>query len=67
MGDAVWIRAYMGVDDYEGALRRLESAIRNRSPTDLAALASIAANPWGDPELEKPAFRTLLNDLWLDE
>jgi len=67
VGDAVWIRAYMGVDDYEGALQRLESAIRNRSPTDLAALAVIAANPWGDPELEKPAFRTLLNDLWLDE
>jgi len=67
VGDANWVRAYMGVDDYEGALRRLESAIRNRSPTDLAALAGIAANPWGDPELEKPAFRALLDELWLDE
>ncbi len=67
VGDANWVRAYIGVGDYDGALQRLGSAIRNRSPTDLAALAGIAANPWGDPELEKPAFRALLDDLWLDK
>jgi len=64
--DAFWVRAYIAVGDYEQALQRLESATRNRAPGDLAPLAALAANPWKDPELDRPAFRELLDGLWID-
>jgi len=67
VGDAIWARAYMTIGDYEEALRRVESAVADRVPTDFAALAELAANPWDDPELASPRFRALLDGLWDDK
>ena len=67
VGDAWWANAYIAVGDYEQALQRIESAVNNRISADQAALANLAANPWGDSELEKPEFRSLLDNLWDDE
>jgi tetratricopeptide (TPR) repeat protein len=64
VGDAVWIRAYIAVRDYEQALERLESAVQRRTSIDFLALAMVEINPWRDPELEKPEFRDLLDGLW---
>ena len=66
VSDAVWIRALIAVGDYEQARQRLESAVQNRTLTDLLALTAIEANPWRDPELNKPEFRELVSDLWND-
>jgi TolB-like protein/Tfp pilus assembly protein PilF len=66
VGDAVWIRAFIAVGDYEQALQRLESAVQSRTSIDFLALAMVETNPWRDPELEKPAFRNLLDGLWND-
>lgn len=67
VSDAVWVRAFIAIDNYEQALQRLESAVQNRVLGDLAALAGIRANPWRDPELDSPAFRTLVSNLWDDD
>ena len=67
VSDAVWIRALIAVGDYEQARQRLESAVQNRTLTDVLALTAIDANPWHDPELDKPEFRELVTGLWNDE
>ena len=67
VSDAVWIRALIAVGDYGQAHQRLESAVQNRTLTDVLALTAIEANPWNDPELNKPEFRELVSDLWNDE
>ena len=67
VSDAVWSWAYIAMGDYERALQRLESAVQNRVPTDMIALTAIEANPWRDPELERPEFRELVSRLWDDE
>ncbi len=67
VGDAWWANAYIAVGDYDQALARIESAVNGRVSVDQAALANLAANPWGDSELEKPEFRSLLDNLWDDE
>ena len=63
-GDAVWARAYLAIASYEQALQRLQSAVSLAIPTNVAALTELAANPWGNPELETPDFREILDGLW---
>ncbi len=67
VSDAVWSWAYIAMGDYERALQRLESAVQDRVPTDMIALTAIEANPWRDPELERPEFRELVSRLWDDD
>jgi len=67
IGDSRWAQAYIAVGDYEQALQRIESAVNERIPVDQTALTLLAENPWGDPELDKPEFRALLDGLWSDE
>jgi len=67
IGNGWWAHAYIAVGEYEQALGRIVSAIRERVSVDQAALVNLAANPWGDTELEKPEFRQLLNNLWDDQ
>jgi len=64
--DVDWIRAHLAVGDYPRALQRLRTVLDNKAPTDLSALTGLAANPFGDPELEKPEFQELFDRLWLD-
>ncbi len=66
VGEAWWANAYIAVGDYDQALARIESAVNGRVSVDQAALCAFAANPWGDPELERPEFRALLDGLWDD-
>ena len=66
VGEGWWAHAYIAVGDYGQAFQRIESAVNNRVSADQAALANLAANPWGDSELEKPEFRELLDGLWDD-
>ena len=67
VGDAAWIRPYIAIGDYDSARQRLEAAIETRNPTDMVVLTAVAANPWRDPELDKPEFRELVDQLWIDE
>jgi TolB-like protein/Flp pilus assembly protein TadD len=67
VGDAVWAQVYMAIGDYDGALQHLQAAVNDRVPTDFAVLARFAANPYGDPVLERPEFRQLLDQLWDDQ
>jgi TolB-like protein/Tfp pilus assembly protein PilF len=64
--DTQWARAYIAVGDYDAALLSIESAVNDRSSADLASLAELAANSWGDPMLDEPEFRELLDALWVD-
>jgi len=66
IGDGWWALAYVAVGDYGQALQRRESAVDTRVTSDQVALVRIAANSWGDPELDGPEFRELLDCLWLD-
>ncbi len=66
VSDAWWVRAYVGIADFEQALERLETAVEQRELGDLVPLTSFAANPWQIPELDKPEFRALLDELWSD-
>ena len=67
IGDGWWAYAYVAVGDYKQALQRIESAINKRLSLDQTALVALAGNSWGDPELEKPEFRALLDSLWDDQ
>ncbi len=67
IGQAWWATAFVAVGDYRQALQRIESAVNERVSVDQAALATLAANPWGDPELDRPEFRDLLDGLWDDQ
>jgi tetratricopeptide (TPR) repeat protein len=62
--EGAWVRAYLAVGNHEQALERLESAADIKALIDVATLTELAANPWGDPELERPEFRELLDVLW---
>ena len=64
IGDAWWATAHVAVGDYEQALERLELAVNGRSPVDQTALIALARNAEGNPELDKPEFRALLDGLW---
>jgi len=66
VAEAWWAQAYLGVGNYGHALQRIESAVRERVSADHIPLVILAANPWSDPELERPEFRELLDDLWDD-
>ncbi|MCZ6761163.1 MAG: tetratricopeptide repeat protein, partial [Gemmatimonadetes bacterium] len=67
VGEASWVRANIAIGDYEQALQYLESAIRERVPTDVGTLAELAANAIGDPALETdPRFQELFSRLWDD-
>ncbi len=63
IGDALWVRAYLAVGDYDRALRHLEAAVSDRVPTDFAVLTGLAAN-LSNPVLQRPEFRELLDGLW---
>ncbi len=63
-GDALWARVYLALGDAEQALQRLESAVRTPVPTDVATLADMAVNSLGNPILDRPEFRELLDGLW---
>jgi len=39
-------------------------AVNGRSPVDQTALIALARNAEGNPELDKPEFRALLDGLW---
>lgn len=67
IGDGWWAYAYIAVGDYGQALQRIESAVNERLSVDQAALVALAGNSWGDPELDAPRFRALLDRLWIDE
>lgn len=67
VGDAWWATAYIAVGDSDQALLRIESAVHQLNSVDQAALSNLAANPWGDPVLNEPEFRELLDNLWNDE
>jgi hypothetical protein len=67
VGEAWWANAYIAVGDYGQALQRIESAVNGRISVDQIALTLLGQNPWGDPELERPEFRELLDGLWNDE
>lgn len=64
VGDAVWARVYLAVGDNEQALQHLTAAVAERSSTDLPTLSELATNPWGNPTLDQPEFRALLDHLW---
>lgn len=66
VGDSWWAHAYIAVGEYEQALERVQSAIRERVSVDQTALVNLAANPWGDTELEQPEFQELFSELWDD-
>jgi len=68
IGEAIWARANMAIGDYEQALQHLESAVRERVPTDASTLADLAANAGNDPYLDAdPRFQELLGGLWDEE
>lgn len=64
VNDARWAQAYIAVGDYEQALQRIESAVNERVALDQAALVALTANYSADPELNRPEFRELLDELW---
>ena len=64
VGHAIWARAYLAVGDNEQALQHLRAAVTERISTDVPTLSELATNPWGDPVLEEPRFREILDDLW---
>ncbi len=67
IGDGWWAYAHTAVRDYGGALQRIESAVNERVTVDQTPLFALAGNSWGDPELDSPRFRALLDGLWMDE
>jgi TolB-like protein/Tfp pilus assembly protein PilF len=67
IGDGWWALAYIAVGDYEQAMERIESAVDKLVTLDQTPLFLLASNSWGDPELDTPRFRALLDNLWIDE
>ena len=67
IGNGWWAYAYVAVGNYENALQRIESAFKERVTVDQTPLFLLASNTWGDPELNRPEFRELLDNLWIDE
>ena len=67
VGEATWASAYAAIGDHERALEHLETAVRDRVPTDSGTLGQLAANVFVDPVLETdPRYRELLSGLWSD-
>lgn len=64
VGEAVWALADIARDDYEQALQHLEAAMATPSSASYVTLIEIKANPWGNPVLDEPRFREVLNGLW---
>ena len=64
VGDSVWALAHIALGEYEEALERLEAAMAAPSSASYTTLIEIIANPWGDPVLDEPRFREVLNDFW---
>jgi tetratricopeptide (TPR) repeat protein len=64
VGHAVWARAFLATGDSEQALIHVAAAVTERASTDLPTLSELAENPWGNPILDEPEFRELLNGLW---
>ncbi len=65
IGEAIWTQAYMAIGEYEQALLHLESAVRDRVPTDVTTLVDLAANSYDDAYLDAdPHFQALLSGLW---
>ena len=58
-----WAWAYMGVGDYDEALRLLNSAIANPELIRRTFVAYIWLNIWQDAMLEEPAFVDVRNRL----
>ena len=67
VGDARWAQVYLALGDAEHAFQRLESAVEARVPTDVPTLSDMADNSLGNPILDRPAFRELLDGLWDSE
>jgi TolB-like protein/Tfp pilus assembly protein PilF len=67
VGEATWASAYAAIGNHEKALEHLETAVRERVPSDAAVLGQLAANVFGDTMLETdPRYRELLSGLWDD-
>ena len=66
ISDGWWALAYVAVGNYEEALQRIESAVSERVTLDQTPLFLLSSNSWGDPELDTPEFRELLDHLWID-
>ncbi len=67
VGEATWASAYAAIGDHERALEHLETAVRDRVPTDSGTLGQLAANVFVDPVSETdPRYRELLRGLWSD-
>jgi tetratricopeptide (TPR) repeat protein len=64
VGDSVWALAHIALGEYDEALVRLEAAMAAPSSASYTSLVEIIANPWGDPVLEEPRFREVLDNLW---
>jgi len=64
VGKATLAEAYLAMGNKERALQHLTAAVADGSSTDLPTLTLLAANPWGDPVLDEPEFRELLDGLW---
>ena len=67
VGDAIWAAGYIAIGDFDQALQRIQSAVRDRVPTDFVTLTGVAANSFSIPELERPEFRELLDTLWIED
>ncbi len=67
LGNAVWARFYIALDEPGEALQRLEAALQTRFPGDAPTLADFAANTLGNPILDQQEFRDLLDGLWASD
>jgi TolB-like protein/Flp pilus assembly protein TadD len=67
VGDGIWAIAYLAMGDKKQALEHLTAAVNERVSTDLPTLSELAINPWNDPVLAEPEFRSLLSGLWDSE
>ena len=65
VGDAVWARAYIAMNNKDRALAHLRAAVTRRVPTDVPTLSELAVNPWSNAMLDEHEFRELLDGLWL--
>ena len=64
LGNAVWARFHLALDEPGEALLRLNAAVQERFPGDAPTLADFVANTLGNPILDQPEFRVLLDGLW---
>ena len=67
LGNAVWARFYLALNEPGEALQRLEAAVQVRFPGDAPTLADFAANTLSNPILDQQEFRDLLDGLWASD